>query len=78
MAALSFFYAVPYLKMTLTTYFFQNKLISGFLSTDRKENEHFRLVSMKMSVSKSKTGSLHTGIDFAITQVFPCYQLTNV
>jgi hypothetical protein len=31
------------------------------LSTYWIENEHFRLVSMKMSVFKSKTGSLHTG-----------------
>jgi hypothetical protein len=35
------------------------------LSTDWIENEHFRLVSMKMSVFKSKTGSLHTGTGHA-------------
>jgi hypothetical protein len=39
----------------------QYKLKITSLSTDWIENEHFRLVSMKMSVFKSKTGSLHTG-----------------
>ena len=61
MAALSPLYAATVFRNDPHLLSLQYKLKITSLSTDWIENEHFRLVSMKMSVFKFKTGSLHTG-----------------
>ncbi len=61
MAALSPLYAAAVFRNDPHLLSLQYKLKMTSLSTDWIENEHFRLVSMKMSVFKSKTGSLNSG-----------------
>jgi hypothetical protein len=63
MAALSSLYAAAVFRNDPHLLSLQYKLKMMSLSTDWIENEHFRLVFMKMSIFKSKTGSLHSGTE---------------
>jgi hypothetical protein len=61
MAALSSLYAATVFRNDPHLLSLQYKLKMTSLSTEWIENEHFRLVSMKISIFKSKTGTLHSG-----------------
>jgi hypothetical protein len=61
MAALSPLYTVTVFRNDPYLLSLQCKRKMTSLTMDWIENRHFRLVSMKMSVFKSKTGSLHSG-----------------